>query len=238
MQTHCRRVEQLHHPQSRDSCPPRRHSPLNTSKVQRLDLVLSLVCLSFPSLTYPPRPEIMKENVRFAIAVVWAALHQVQTGYHISALNGISAAILCQAPIDESPWRMLPSWMLPYVGTLQSCVPMKVSARRKFNRHRTYEDEGRVLRSASDALRNDRGEITRLSSLNACWRRFNCDGKVEARCGLSKLHVHHSETHRCRYEIYLFTRLTPSHLDSALSSPSSPRDHCSDPSCQVRSPHW
>ncbi|KAI9638643.1 transporter-domain-containing protein, partial [Dioszegia hungarica] len=48
-------------------------------------------------------------------------------GYHITALNGIQAAILCDAPVETAPWRMLPSWMLPYVGTLKGCVPMKSS---------------------------------------------------------------------------------------------------------------
>ena len=67
-------------------------------------------------------------RLRTAIAVAWAAGHQIQTGYHISALNGIQSAILCHAPLDEAPWRMLPSWMIPYVGSLNACVPMKVSS--------------------------------------------------------------------------------------------------------------
>lgn len=63
------------------------------------------------------------------LAIFWAAAHHIQTGYHITALNGIQAAILCDAPVETAPWRMLPSWMLPYVGTLKGCVPMKVSFR-------------------------------------------------------------------------------------------------------------
>lgn len=66
-------------------------------------------------------------RLQTAIAVAWAAGHQIQTGYHISALNGIQSAILCKAPIDTAPWRMLPSWMVPYVGSLNACVPMRVS---------------------------------------------------------------------------------------------------------------
>jgi hypothetical protein len=56
--------------------------------------------------------------------VVWSAMHTLQHGYHITALNGIQGAVMCSGVENRGtqPDRV-------YHGTVPACLDVTVSVR-------------------------------------------------------------------------------------------------------------